>query len=240
MSAENTVNIPAADTATIDQAIQDGPVLLWATRGQSMPTEIRQALQKAVQSSRGKLRAYTVDVSRETALAERFDIGKHPVLLAFAGGEIVARRSRAWATDVSGIASKLLSHGRTATSTPNPTDKETIVSDKPVTVTDETFEQEVLQSDVPVVVDFWADWCGPCKMVAPILEKLATDYAGQVKVAKVDVDANPALAQHFNIMSIPTLMFVKSGQIVGQSAGAAPEPALRDAFDQLVNLEMPA
>ncbi|MBN1966167.1 MAG: thioredoxin [Anaerolineae bacterium] len=113
-----------------------------------------------------------------------------------------------------------------------------LANGQPVHVTDATFEQLVLKSDVPVLVDFWADWCQPCKMVAPILEKLAKEFAGQIRVAKVDVDANPALAQGFRIMSIPTLMFVKNGKIVGQSAGAAPEPALRDAIKQLIALQV--
>ncbi|PJF42096.1 MAG: thioredoxin [Phototrophicales bacterium] len=111
---------------------------------------------------------------------------------------------------------------------------------QPVHVTDQTFEAEVLKSDLPVLVDFWAEWCGPCRTIAPILDKLAKEYSGKVKIAKVDVDANPALAQAFRIMSIPTLMFVKEGKIVGQQAGALPEPVLRDALDQLVALKLPA
>ena len=111
---------------------------------------------------------------------------------------------------------------------------------QPIKVTDATFQQEVLESDVPVLVDFWAEWCGPCRMVAPILEKLAGEYAGKVKIAKVNTDENQGLASAFQIMSIPTLMFVKGGKIVGQAAGAAPEPALRDALEQLIALEVPA
>ena len=82
---------------------------------------------------------------------------------------------------------------------------------KPVTITDATFEQEVLQADMPVVVDFWATWCGPCKMVAPEMEKLAAKYEGAVDVVKVDVDANPGLSRMFNIMSIPTIAFFRPG-----------------------------
>lgn len=78
-------------------------------------------------------------------------------------------------------------------------------------VTDATFEQEVLQNERPVVVDFWAAWCGPCKMVAPEMEKIAAKYAGQVDVVKVDVDANPGLSRSFNIMSIPTIAFFPGG-----------------------------
>src|SRR5438093_40324 len=103
-------------------------------------------------------------------------------------------------------------------------------------VTDADFETEVLKSETPVLVDFWAEWCGPCKQVAPILDKLATEFAGKIRLAKVDVDANPGLSQAFRIMSIPTLMFVKNGKIVGQQAGALPEHILRNAIQQLINL----
>ncbi|MEM6283375.1 MAG: thioredoxin [Chloroflexota bacterium] len=112
--------------------------------------------------------------------------------------------------------------------------------DKPVNVTDETFEAEVLNSELPVLVDFWAEWCGPCRMVAPILDKLAVEFAGQVKIAKVDVDSNQGLAQAFRIMSIPNMMAVKNKAIVFNQPGALPEPALRDLIQQLIALEVPS
>lgn len=91
---------------------------------------------------------------------------------------------------------------------------------KPMEVTDSTFEQEVIQSDVPVVVDFWAVWCGPCKMIAPIMEELASEYEGQVKFTKVDVDNNPNVAVQYGIRSIPTILFFKDGKVTDQVIGA--------------------
>lgn len=91
---------------------------------------------------------------------------------------------------------------------------------KPVDITDATFEAEVLQSDRPVVVDFWATWCGPCKMIAPILEEVARDMADKVKIAKLDVDNNNKTSGKYNIMSIPSLLFFKNGQVVDQHIGA--------------------
>lgn len=111
---------------------------------------------------------------------------------------------------------------------------------EPVNVTDETFQQEVIDSDLPVLVDFWAEWCGPCRMVAPILDKLAKEYEGKIKIAKVDVDANPGLSQNFQIRSIPNMMAIKDKTIVFNQPGALPEPALRDLVDQLIDLEVPA
>jgi len=113
------------------------------------------------------------------------------------------------------------------------------VETKTVAVTDETFQAEVLDHDLPVLVDFWAEWCGPCRMVGPILDKMAEEFAGQIRVAKVDVDANPQLSQSFKVMSIPTLMMVKDSTIVFSQPGALPENAVRDLIKQLIALEVP-
>ncbi len=96
----------------------------------------------------------------------------------------------------------------------------------PITVTDTTFKEEVLDSHVPVLVDFWAAWCSPCKMIAPIVEALAQEYDGQIKVAKVDVDANPITPGMFGIMSIPTLMLFRGGKAEERIVGYQPKPAL--------------
>ncbi len=98
---------------------------------------------------------------------------------------------------------------------------------KPVEVTEATFEQEVLRSEVPVVVDFWASWCGPCLMIAPIVEELASEYDGRIKFAKVDVDRNPNLAMRYNVMSIPTLAIFRGGELVDRLIGYMPKTELR-------------
>jgi thioredoxin 1 len=101
-------------------------------------------------------------------------------------------------------------------------------------VTDKSFEKEVIQSEIPVVVDFWAPWCGPCRMLAPITEKLAVDYQGKVKFCKINVDENPEMSQKYQVMSIPYLGFFKGGQQKDSSVGAVPESAILPKIQALV------
>lgn len=103
-----------------------------------------------------------------------------------------------------------------------------------VKVTDATFDAEVRNADVPVVVDFWAEWCGPCKMIGPVLEELASEYGDKVKIAKVDVDSNPNAAAQMGVRGIPALFIFKDGEVVSNRAGAAPKAALKSWIDESV------
>lgn len=100
-------------------------------------------------------------------------------------------------------------------------------------LTDQNFEAEVLKADIPVMVDFWAEWCQPCKIVSPIVDELATEYAGKVKIGKMDVDAN-GTSQNYNVMSIPTLLIFKNGQPVKSVVGARPKEDFKKALDEVL------
>jgi len=110
----------------------------------------------------------------------------------------------------------------------------------PVHVKDSEFEKVVLQSKIPVVVDFWAPWCGPCRMVAPMLDKIAKEQAGKLVIAKVNTDENPQWAMKYGVQGIPTMLFIADGKVIHQQVGALPEPTLKQVINQFIQIVTPA
>jgi thioredoxin 1 len=108
------------------------------------------------------------------------------------------------------------------------------MSDNIINVTDSTFEQEVLSSEIPVLLDYWAEWCGPCKMIAPILKDIADEYSGKIKVAKLNIDENPGTPAKFGVRGIPTLMIFKSGSIEATKVGAMSKSQLSAFIDSTI------
>jgi thioredoxin 1 len=109
-----------------------------------------------------------------------------------------------------------------------------MMPNKPIEVTDANFEEVILEADVPAMVDLWAAWCGPCRMVAPAVENLAQEFDGRAVVAKVDVDSNRLVAQKYGVMSIPTMLFFKDGEEVDRVIGVQPEEVLREKLEALL------
>ena len=103
-----------------------------------------------------------------------------------------------------------------------------MASDKIANVTDASFEADVLKSSQPVLIDFWATWCGPCRAIAPVVDQLAAEYDGKIKVAKVNIDENPKVPTQYDVRSIPTLLMFKDGKVVGQIVGAVPKPKVEE------------
>jgi thioredoxin 1 len=108
------------------------------------------------------------------------------------------------------------------------------MGDNVVHLSEATFSEEVVASDLPVVVDFWAEWCGPCKMIAPVLEEIATEHAGKIRIAKVNVDDNPGLARQFDVMSIPTLMVFSEGEVKRRLVGAKGKAQLLEDLSEFL------
>jgi len=111
---------------------------------------------------------------------------------------------------------------------------------EPIHVTDAAFEKVVLKSMLPVVVDFWAPWCGPCKMVAPVLDKIAKEQAGKLLVAKVNTDENAQWAMQYGVQGIPTMLFIANGQVIHRQVGALPESMLRQVLDRFLEITVSA
>ena len=114
--------------------------------------------------------------------------------------------------------------------------KARLFSGHPVELSDQTFDRHLQRSDLPLVVDFWAPWCGPCRMVAPILDKLAKELDGKALIAKVNTDEHPQWAQKFGVQGIPTMLFVANGKVIHRQVGALPEPMLRQVVTQFLEI----
>jgi thioredoxin 1 len=235
---------------SLDRVLNAGlPVLLVFASG-SLPSALDSTLKSLAKQEAGSLLVVQADWKDSQATAERFGVAHAPALVTIKGGQKVSQSAGLDGAALESHARYLLGKGPrpekrgerpnmqaapgyTAPRRPqyHPADPGSngsgAAGGAPVVVTDSTFEQEVMRSTLPVIVDFWAPWCGPCRMVAPILDKLAREWNGKVKIVKVNVDENQGSSGRFGVQAIPTMLVVKDGRVVDQWAGALPEPNMR-------------
>lgn len=213
---------------SIDRVLAAGlPVLLVVVEGQLVPA-LDAALRTIAKDEAGALLVATLDARDNPQTAAQIP-GARPALAVFQSGDMVSAKSNLTPDDLAAYAAYAVGRG------PQPVDaapaRPMQAPARPLTVTDASFRQEVLASDVPVLVDLWAEWCGPCHMIAPIVERIAQDYAGRLKVVKLNVDENPLTPRQYQVQGIPTLLIVSRGRVVDRLVGAMPEPVLRGRVD---------
>lgn len=218
---------------SLDRVLATGLPISFVLIEGNPSSQLEQVMKRLARDNAGKLLVVRIPAKDGQAAARRYQVSHFPALVTVRDGQVLTKAEAIAAPDLEKHVAFLLGQGpRPQPARPtngrsaNPSTSTTAADHRPRAVTDATFEQEVLRSSLPVLVDFWAPWCGPCRMVEPILEKLAPELAGRLRVVKLNVDENPATAQRYGVQSIPTMLVVKNGQIADRWAGALPEAAL--------------
>jgi thioredoxin len=196
---------------------------------------LNKTLDELASTHTGKLLIVRVNASENLAAYSRFGKPTLPAILTLENGDVKAKTESATPADVRAHVSYALGKGpmpsaQASQSAPSPS--QSAGASTPIHVQDSTFTSEVLQSDLPVLVDFWAPWCGPCHMIAPVLDRLAGEYAGRVKFAKLNVDENPASSSRYQVSGIPQLLVFKNGQVIGKLVGAHPQQNIEKLIAQ--------
>jgi thioredoxin 1 len=237
---------------SIDRVLAAGlPVLIVFFEG-PVPEPFDQVMKRLARENEGQALVVKINTRDNPGSTARFQVSRYPAVVIYKGGEVLALQEAASSGDLEGYMAYLLGKGpkpqaiTKTIETGSPASRSsngrsaeragyasTSAPRAPVNVTDGTFEQNVMRSTLPVLVDFWAPWCGPCRMTEPVLEKLSREMTGKLVIAKVNVDENPSVAQRYGIQSIPTMMVVKNGQIVDRWMGALPEANIRSRLSAL-------
>ena len=186
-----------------------------------------ETLSRVAKSEAGKLLVARLD-AHDNPLAAAQVTAARPALITYRAGQPLAEAARVTPETLLAHVDYLLGRGPRPAAQPA---SESTTTSQPIAVSDSTFQREVMESDLPVLLDLWAPWCGPCHMIAPVVEKMAGDYAGRLKVAKLNVDDNPRTAGSLGVQGIPTLLIFRAGKVVDRIVGAMPEPVLRGRVD---------
>lgn len=203
--------------------------------------DLRQSMDRLAREYAGQLLVVKIQARDNPASARRYQISRSPAVVAIQNGIIESNAEGITGRDLEAHVNFLLGKGPRPAAPKTSPEKTSFQSEaagsapqRPLTVTDASFDQLVLRSSLPVLVDFWAPWCGPCRMTDPIVSRLASEMSGRLAVAKVNVDENPRTSMDYDIRSIPTMLLVKDGQIVDRWMGALAEPALRSRIARFV------
>jgi len=236
-TVQHDAPINANDTS-FERAVLRAPLpvvaVFWAA--QEIPRQqLNTVLEQTARDYAGEALVVKLDVADAPQARAQYNVETLPQFLFFRQGKLVARaKGMPSAEMLRPWVEYLLERGPKPALKKRPQEKVPTGDGHPLTVTDANFERVVLEASVPVLVDFWAAWCGPCKMVAPVVEQLAQEFAGQALTAKLDVDASPMTAQRYGVRSIPTLILFRNGQPMDRVVGAQPVHVLRQKLEALL------
>ncbi|HEU0294064.1 MAG TPA: thioredoxin [Anaerolineales bacterium] len=219
----------ASNDMSLDRVLNTGLPVAMVFYERELPADLRQTMDDLARRYAGKALIVMLARSDAPQAASRFGVRQFATLVTVRNGETVTTQGGVRPSDLNPHLAYLLGEGPLPASraeTPSPSAKRESVKG-PLSVSETNFDREVLQSDRPVLVDFWAPWCGPCHMVAPTVEALAREQAKALKVVKVNVDENPGLAGRYRTMSIPAMIVFKGGREVDRWVGAMPDKAIR-------------